>query len=69
MGDRMTHMTVPIQRSDFGYLDVTVSDRQRLEATMIAETEKMQARAYLLRIGAEDDLFKALGLESNGSES
>jgi hypothetical protein len=65
----MTNMTVPIQRSDFGYLDVTVSDRQRLEATMIAETEKMQARAYLLRIGAEDDLFKALGLESNGSES
>jgi hypothetical protein len=64
----MTHMTVPIQRSDFGFLDFTLSDRQRIEATMIAETERERAKAYLLRIQAESDLFEALGLESSSSE-
>jgi hypothetical protein len=63
MGDRMTHMTVPIQRSDFGFLETIISDRQRTEALLIAETERVKARHVLEAAHCEPTIFDMLGLE------
>jgi hypothetical protein len=63
MDARMTNMTVPIQRSDFGYLETIISDRQRTEALLIAEDERVKARHVLEVAHCEPAIFDMLGLE------
>lgn len=59
----MTNMTVPIQRSDFGYLETIISDRQRTEALLVAETYRIKARHVLETEHCEPAIFDMLGLE------
>jgi hypothetical protein len=59
----MTNMTVPIQRSDFGFLETIISDRQRTEALLVAETERVKARRVLEAEHCEATIFDMLGLE------
>jgi hypothetical protein len=59
----VTNMTVPIQRSDFGYLETIISDRQRTEALLVAENDRIKARHVLEAEHCEPAIFDMLGLE------